>query len=213
MRISKKKQPKSNISIAMLMDGETEKWYMQLLKQVENISVDVKPEIPKNKNIEEQYDKVIELLSKEYDYVVWMIDLDVVIKHSKDCAKGKETPLEEFIKYSKQLSKNKQVIIIVNNPCIEYWFLLHYQKTSKYYPQCNSVGATLKSYMPDYEKNEKYFKKKDNDMYTKLRPNLKTAIANAKQLGDFDAAEPTKAYCEMYKLFDLPPFSKILDKL
>jgi hypothetical protein len=66
---------------------------------------------------------------------------------------------------------------------------------------CGKAESELKKYIHDYEKTQKYFTKQDNDMYLKMRPFLKTAIANAVNLGTFDRDEPTKAVCEMYTLF------------
>jgi len=61
---------------AVVVDGETEFWYIQMLKRNEKlVSVDLKPEIPQRKKISEQYAKVLEL-SKDYDKVYWIIDFD-----------------------------------------------------------------------------------------------------------------------------------------
>ena len=53
MRIPKK-IIKSNPSYAVVVDGETEIWYLQMLKRNErDIRVSIKPEIPNKKRINE----------------------------------------------------------------------------------------------------------------------------------------------------------------
>jgi len=52
-----------------------------------------------------------------------------------------------------------------------------------------------------YEKTEKFFKKRDNDIYLRLKPYLHNAIKNAAALDPFDRENPERAICEMHKLF------------
>lgn len=54
MRKPKIKAPKTNPTFAVVVDGETEVWYLNMLKRNEpNIRVSIKPEIPNNKSVEE----------------------------------------------------------------------------------------------------------------------------------------------------------------
>jgi len=73
------------------------------------------------------------------------------------------------------------VNVIVNNPCLEYWFLLHFDPSGKTYRNCDEVTVKLKRHLRDYEKSERYFKKKDNDIYIRLKPYLRNAIITRKR--------------------------------
>ncbi len=85
MRVPKGNAPKPNPSFAIVVDGETEVWYLQMLKRNErNIRVSIKPEIPNKKSVEEQYNLVCELSTKEFTKVFWIIDLDTVIKEENE---------------------------------------------------------------------------------------------------------------------------------
>jgi hypothetical protein len=80
MRRSKKIPFANKIKFAIIVDGDCESWYLQMLKRNEkSINVDLKPEIPQNKKLKEQFEKVTEL-SKHYDKVFWIIDYDVIIR-------------------------------------------------------------------------------------------------------------------------------------
>lgn len=203
MRKPKKIIHNTNPSFALVVDGETEVWYLQMLKRNErDIRVSIKPEIPNKKSVEEQYSLVCDLSNKEFTKVFWIIDLDTVIKEENEAPNGKKSPLKIFDEYRIDLSKNyPNVVVIVNNPCIEFWFLLHFEKTSKYFNTCSGAETQLKKHLKNYEKTQKFFTKQNDDIYLKLKPNLKTGIANSIALGNFDNENPKQAMCEMELLF------------
>ncbi|HXK74134.1 MAG TPA: RloB family protein, partial [Bacteroidales bacterium] len=131
MRTIERKRPKTAPAFAIVVDGKTEVWYLRMLKRNEpKIRVTIKPEIPDKKSIKEQYNLVCDLSNKEFTKVFWIIDLDSVIKEDNETPKGKESPLKIFKKYRAELKANPNIVVIVNNPCLEFWFLLHFKKTS-----------------------------------------------------------------------------------
>lgn len=191
--------------IAFVVDGETEMWYLQMLKKNEeregNIQINIKPEIPQKKKLKDQYELVCNL-SKEHKQVFWILDFDVILKETRDHSKDRVNPLNEFLDYSGKLqAEYENVRIVVNNPCFEYWFLLHYVKTQKKFANCSGVIKELKKQLPGYDKTEKYFKAGSKDIYARLKPNLKEAIANTSAFGGFDVDNPRRAMCEMNELF------------
>ena len=197
MRRGKKIQTKQ--AFAVVVDGKTEYWYLQMLIHNEPyISSNIKPQVPK-KNIDQQYKLVTKLSEEEYDKVFWIVDLDVLLKEERE-KKGNTSSLQQFLNYWQQLSKQNKVVVIVNNPCLEYWFLLHFQKTTKVFTACVDAEKEVSKYLQGYEKTEKFFKK-DNDIYKQLKPFLKTAKENATALGKFDTHNHSKAMCEMPLLF------------
>lgn len=199
---SNRRTPKTNPTFAVVVDGDTEFWYLQMLKRNERqIRVKIKPEIPQKKSIEQQYNKVCKLAEEEFDKVFWIIDFDTILKEDREAKKGNQKPSEKFINYRNKLLKNKKVVVIVNNPCLEYWFLLHYIKTTKTFSSCSDAEKELKKYIEEYEKTKDFFTKQNQDIYSKLKPYLSTALKNAKSLGDFDPQNPQKTMCEMELLF------------
>lgn len=210
MRQSRKIRSLVNSTFAFVVDGETEIWYLQMLKRNERqLRLNIKPEIPNKKSIEDQFLLVKDLAESEYSKVFWLVDLDTIIKESRETPKGKKTALQIFIECRKNIIKNhKNVIVIINNPCLEFWLLLHFEKTAKLFDTCTKAETELKKHLKDYEKSQKYYTKQDNDIYIKLKPFLKTAITNSKCLGQFDIDEQTKAICEMYLLFQTDELKK-----
>ena len=198
MRRGEKRQTQQ--AFAVVVDGETEYWYLQMLKHNEpNIPFKITPQILQKKNIKQQYELVTDLSEEEYDKVFWIVDLDVLLKEERE-KRNSTSPLQQFLNYYKSLSKQKKIVVIVNNPCLEYWFLLHFQKTNKVFTACTDAEKQVSQHLEGYEKTEKFFKK-DNDIYKQLKPYLQTARKNATALGSFDTHNHSKAMCEMPLLF------------
>jgi len=209
-RIVKRRNPIP--TFAFVVDGETEIWYLQMLKQNERgIRLNVKPEIPQKKTLKDQFDLVCVLAKGEYDSVYWIVDLDAIIKESNEAIPGTKTPLSIFNEMrAKFCTEYQNVKVIVNNPCLEFWFLLHFERTSKYYRSCSYVIRSLKKHLSGYEKTERFFKKRDNDIYLQLKPFLQSAIENAKALDPFELENPERAICEMHELFHSEEFKPCL---
>ena len=107
-RISKGKQMKPNFFV--FCEGETEIAYVKFLRSLYRAPIQVIPKKGKS-NISEDY---IERSKNEYvrtgqDRVFLMYDLDV------------DGMLEHLLKIP-------NAELLVSNPCIELWFLLHYQE-------------------------------------------------------------------------------------
>lgn len=192
-------------TIAFVVEGKTEMWYLQMLKKNEernsNVRINIKPEIPQKKRLEDQYKSVCNL-AEVYEKVFWILDFDVILKETKESKNNQQSCLIEFLNYRRKLLKKyNNVEVIVNNPCFEYWFLLHFVRTQRKYTNCSGVIKQLEKNLPDYKKTEKYFKSRNNDIYSRLKPNLKDAIENAIAFGIFDVYNPEKAMCEMDKVF------------
>jgi len=196
-KLSEKKQ------CAFVADGECEHWYLQMLKRNERgIRVTFKPEIPQKKSVSEQYDKVIELI-EDYTYIFWIVDLDVVLPN-----KTESNQLKGCIG---KLKKFTNVVVILNNPCLEFWFLLHFQDTVKFYESFDKLKPELQKYLKDYEKTEKYYIQQNNDIYKRLRPFLSNAMQNSKKYQSFDLDDFHKGISEMHKLFSNEIFQPILN--
>ena len=188
-------------SFAVVVDGETEKWYLEMLKQNEpDILFNITPKILQKKNINQQYELVTALSEDDYDKVFWIVDLDVLLKQHRQKSSNPSS-LQQFLNYWQQLSKQKKIVVIVNNPCLEYWFLLHFKNTSKVFTTCAGAEKQVSQHLKGYEKTEKFFRKSNNDIYKQLKPYLQTAVSNATALGTFDPYNYSKAMCEMFLLF------------
>ncbi len=195
----KTNHPQIHTTFAFVVDGKTERWYLDMMKRNERaLHIAIKPELAIKKTVDEQFKQVCKL-SKDYYKVFWIVDIDTYIKEYRE--NPKTTKITQLEKAIKKLPSN--AFFIANTPCLEYWILLHIKKTSRYYSNCDAVMAEIRKYSPleKYEKTEKYYTQ-TNDIYARLKPYLTNARENAQKLPSFDIQKMEQGVCEMFKIFD-----------
>ncbi|AZA52097.1 RloB family protein [Chryseobacterium sp. G0201] len=203
MKANKRILREIKIAYAIVGDGGCEVWFFQMLKRIEReIQINIEPKLAQKSTLAKQFEKIKEL-AEDYNRVFWIVDYDVIERESKECKKGDKPRSQEFKEYYEYIQKklSEKVIVIVNNTCLEFWFLLHFNFTSKNFSNCDEAQKELKKYLKDYEKSQTYFTKQ-KDIYSQLKDKIPTAIANAKKLGEFDIQNPNKSMAEMWKFFE-----------
>lgn len=94
---------------------------------------------------------------------------------------------------------------MINNPCLEYWYLLHFRKTNKFYDAFEpELKADLRKIacMENYEKSESFYNQSP-DIYHRLGAEEGIATAR-KNSSPFDLTTCRSNGCsEMHRLFDL----------
>ena len=185
---------------AVLVDGETEKWYLDKLRAYERPEgVTIKPDLPGKTSLREQFEAV-KRNADIYDASIWIVDLDVIIRDHK------EQLFHEFLReIQSTIVLRDRIFVLVNAPSLEFWFLLHVKDTGKFYPDCESVINELRKFHPlkEYAKSEKYFITGHPDIYTRLRPYLPVARRFAERQGNYNPENPKRGIAELYKLFDI----------
>ena len=168
------KGKKINPTLFIFCEGKTEESYINFLKSFYRIpSIHIHPKIGGN-NITEAYitnykqDKP----THEKDETFLMYDLDV----------------PEILT---RLTKIKKCTLLLSNPCVELWFLLHYknQKANTTSEQCyREMSNRNKSYKKGYI---------DNKLKEKLKSKIDDALKRAKDLNENNNPSST-----IYKLID-----------
>jgi len=202
MKKTKNFEEPKKLAFTFVLEGKCEYWYLELLRKHEMLNINFAPKLPQKKNLQDQYKK-IETLVEESEKVFWIIDFDTILKETRETKKGDKTRLQEFKELYDRCKVNEKIIIIVNNPCLEYWFLQHFERTAKCFGTYKQLEKPLKKHLPDYEKTEKYYNNSRQNIYQKLKPYLSIAKANAEKLGEFNLDNAQKAVTEMYKIFNL----------
>lgn len=201
MRKSKGILSKGKPSIAVVVDGQTESWYLAMINRNEpDVKFRIKPEIPQKKSLAEQFDKVVSLAA-DYDEVVWIVDLDVVLKETREAKLGERKAIDVFDNMKERLESGyKNVTVIINQPCIEFWLLLHFEDTKAPFQNCDQAEERLKRHLSDYSKSQKYYTKEGNDVYLKLKELLPTALSRSQKM-DFEFGNPYLGHSGMYLFF------------
>lgn len=206
-----KNKRESNITISIIVDGKDEKWYVEKVKEnypCPNLkSIKIDPQLPQRKKINELFDLAETKVKEGYNHVILLIDFDEPNKDPKEYNNFKNY----YNKYLNALNQGKsnnwmkKITVIVNNPCLEYWYLLHFRNTTKFYSKFDpDLKNDLRkiAVLSDYEKSEDYYNKKP-DIYNRLNRSggLEKARKNAKS---FNISTCRSEGCsEMKVLFDL----------
>lgn len=191
--------PQKKSVFSFVVDGECEYWYLQMLKDNEKSQkIRLSPDMYKSNTLEGQYKKVIEL-AEDSEKVFWIVDFDMIYKETKERKSGQTSKLTKFKELYRKAKRCSNVEIIVNNPCFEFWVLLHFCHTTRFYENYKILLPDLQKHLDNYVKTENYFVK--SDIYKRLKPNLQIAISNSKKLGEFDFENIETGKAEMYKIF------------
>ena len=200
------KPRKLNNTIAVIADGKTEKWYLESVKAhypCEALkSTKIEPKFPQKKQITELVGMAKAKVEEGYPKVVLLIDFDEVLANADE--------FREFQYFYQEYNKDdhdkwmNSLLLIVNNPCLEYWYLLHFNSTGKFYSCYNELEVDLHKKLPDYNKGERYYCG-NTDIYTRLGGDTGLAAArnNAKPILPFDIKTcRERGVSEMSKIFD-----------
>ena len=178
---------------AIVGDGLCEKLYFDQMKTFEKLPSNIEPKLPKTGAWNTVFDTVEKLLkNEEYTQIYCLIDFDTVIS---------QNAFEKYANRKHKILKTHKVTVYECNPCFEFWYLMHFEKTSRTFSNCDNVADYLKKYLGDYAKTEEYYIKKL--IYEHLKPNQPKAVENAQFLEqnreDFSVQYPR---AEVYKLIE-----------
>ena len=183
-------------SIAIIGEGMTEYRYVDDLRTTERYRFSLVPGIPKHSDIDDIVRLARERVSAGYDYVLCLIDMDVI--------EGNRDKMEH---YRALKNDNPKIIFVESSPCTEYWFLMHFMPgpSSKEYANYDAVAQELKKHIPNYDKTEAFFNKTHIYRELKEKGDMVRAIGLSRDLDELRAKEPEvyKSYSQMYKLFDI----------
>ncbi len=83
---------------------------------------------------------------------------------------------EEFLKAIAN-AKKREFNLAISNPCVEYWFILHFEQTTASLANADDAVKRLKIHEPDYEKSLVFMEK---FVPQRILPKTNTAIKHAK---------------------------------
>lgn len=186
------KTRKSNSAIAIIVDGQDEKWYVNKVKEKYPCdalkSIKVKPELPQKKKVQKLFDFAKNKLKEGYTYVILIFDMEEPLKNVEEYNKFKELYDKYLCARDNKLKGGQKskygwmndLLLIVNNPCLEYWYLLHYHKTTKYYADYASLSSDLRKIpeLAQYDKTKTYYNDPP-DIYERLSNGLNNARNNS----------------------------------
>jgi len=161
-------------SIGIVGEGLTERLYFDYIRSSRRYTFSLKPDLPRHTDYIHIFRKAKQLLKDGFDLVFCVLDIDAILKDGM---------IDKFTNECRKLPK--RIIPITSNPCIEFWFLLHFLDTpkSRVYESCQSlIDGNLQKYAPKYEKTEAYFRNSQLFSHLEQPDCLEKAMANSMQI-------------------------------
>lgn len=183
-----KERELKNPMITIIGEGATERYYFTHLKRLRGYNYVCKPRNFTEQTFDEMQKQIDRVLA-DNGIAVCVFDADVT-----------RTRPAEKIKYDdmwRKYAKNPNVILCDSMPSIEFWFLLHYLNTNRYFATSDDVITVLRRFIPDFSKHQ-FFLSKETWVSALLSDNrLNTALDNANAI-DTEG----ESYSKLPKLFD-----------
>lgn len=174
--------------ITIIGEGLTEKYYFKHLRTLYNFHYTLKPyffEVTSLNEMDKKISKVIECCG----IAVCVFDADV--SERNDAEKKKLDQLR------RKYGKKDNVVFCESLPSIEYWFLLHYFNTNKYFKDSKAVEHELIKFITHYDKSRDFL---ENEKWVRDLCNegkLEIAITRAETFSTREGS-----YSNIYKIFE-----------
>jgi hypothetical protein len=175
----------------VLGDGRTEQYYLEHLKKIKGFKYVVRPLLFKSITIEQADKLIMDLLLEGYDMIIYFTDYDTIVQQNK---------IEKYNKIAAKYQKRTDVMICESMPSIEFWFLLHYIKTTRNFLNANEVLKEFKKHMPEFSKETSFLEK---------RKWVEELCANGKLSNAMTRASEILAEKEIGPTGDFFPYTKV----
>lgn len=139
------KQPQKRVIGA----GITEFWYLNHLKPLLGFVYEMKPRYFGNESMD-NINKLIDEGLTDGAEVICFFDEDVSQWNPEEGRQIKEL--------HRKYDNNERITLACSMPSIEYWFLLHYEKTNRHLRTSADAINALHKYIAQFDKKEKFLK-------------------------------------------------------
>ena len=178
-----------NPTITIIGEGATERYYFTHLKRLRGYNYVCKPRNFTEQTFDEMR-KQIERVLADNGIAVCVFDADVTRTRPAEKAK--------FEDLKRKYADNPAVILCDSMPSIEFWFLLHYLNTNRYFATSDDVINALHRYMPNFSKHQSFLSKESWVSELLADNRLDTAIVNANTI-----CTEGESYSRLSDLFEI----------
>ena len=185
--IETKKQQKRSVTI--IGEGATEQYYFTHIRSLFGYHYTIKPYFFSVTSLAEMDKKITEAITDD-GIAIAVFDADVA--HRNEAEKKKLGTIR------RKYAKKKNVVLCDSLTSIEYWFLLHFENTNRFFKDSAATEKELCRYISEYEKKTKFLQ--DLKWVTDLCAEGKLSLAKerAETFG-----ENGESYSNVYKAFEL----------
>ena len=168
--------------------GITEQRYFTHLQNLLDLRCRIRPRYFGTEDIR-QLDKKISQVIESGAIAICIFDADTT--------QFNETEKAKVVALKKKYEGKKNVILCDSLPSIEYWFLLHYEDTNRFFKNSAAAETALQKYISDYDKTDGFLSKQKWVENMIEDGKLEMAKSRAKK---YENSE--RAYSKVYKAID-----------
>lgn len=181
------RKPKPPV-ITLIGEGITEQYYFKHIRKLFGYRYTIKPYYFGTTSLKEMDRKISEVLEGG-GFAICVFDTDV--------SQRVEAEKKKLLQLQKKYQKKKNVVFCDSLPAIEFWFLLHFQNTNKYFNDASDVTEILERFLKNYAKSGFYLEKEKWVAELCADNKLESAIERSRNFGQVGGS-----YSNIYKAFD-----------
>lgn len=152
--------------------GITEFWYLKHLKRMLGFNYVLQPSLFGDESMLAIEHRIQDAVSG---------GASVICVFDEDVRQWNEAERKRMDEIHKKYDVSEQVVIASSMPSIEYWFLLHFENTNRYFGTSAKVIEALRRYLINFDKKEQFLRQ-EKWVMTMLEDNRMTdAYSRAKQ--------------------------------
>ncbi len=176
---------KTKNPIHIVGEGLTEKRYFEHLKNIKGYRYKIWPRNFGKTSIRSIIKRAEDILLGDV-MVICVFDADILDKNKKE--------EQEYNKFKNKHRNNNNLIICDSLPAIEFWFLLHFTKTTRSFANNKQLCLELSRHLDSYEKTDKFLK--NESWVLRLVEKMEIAVERAKSI------DKNGSYSNVYKAIE-----------
>lgn len=177
----------NNPTLTIIGEGATERFYFTHLKRLNGYNYTCKPRNFSEQTLDEMQ-KQIERVLSDGGIAVCVFDADVT--------RTRPAEKQKFEAMQRRYSNNPAVILCDSMPSIEFWFLLHFLKTNRFFATSEDVIKLLRRHISNFSKHQSFLSKEQWVTELLADNRLVRAVENAQSIGT-----DGESYSNLHKLF------------
>lgn len=154
--------------------GITEYWYLKHLKKIQGYNYVLQPSLFGDESMQTIEQRIQDAVSTGTP-IICVFDEDV-----RQWNAIEKKRMEEL---QRKYGPNEEVVIASSMPSIEYWFLLHFENTNRYFGTSSKVIEFLRKYLNKFDKKEQYLRQEKWVVEMNKDDKMENAYQRAKRFG------------------------------
>ena len=168
--------------------GITEYWYLKHLKKFMGYGYVHKPSLFGDESMPTIQTRITDGLNS---------GATVICVFDEDVSQWNETEKRRMDEIHRKYDSHPKVVIASSMPSIEYWLLLHFENTNRFFGTSAKVIELLRKYLTDFDKKEQYLKRDKWFQWLIQGDNMTVAYKRATTFGHLG-----ESYSDMWKAVD-----------